>query len=338
LGFDENTNEIEYVCACGCKDKIDVTKAGNIKLAWKVDWPMRWRAEDICFEAAGIDHHSEGGSFDVGSCIAREIWGIEPPCSVCYAWVGLRGFGGIAGHTEMHSSSGINVTPGQLLQIYEPEILRWLYAKYPVGDAFDFGFDDTIIRYYQEFDRGLGNYLAGQCEEYEKTLFELALFDDTKSAGIADRINFGTLATVAPLTDFNKDLTKKMLQRAGITTFGHFDERFARVKFWLENYMPDKIYKLLPEFNELFYKTLTAEQKETLSKLKDFLAAPRTEKEIQDFLYAIINSPRLSKKENQTRQQEYFKVFYQMLFGRDDGPRLYLFLAAADKQKYINLL
>jgi lysyl-tRNA synthetase class I len=102
--------------------------------------------------------------------------------------------------------------------------------------------------------------------------------------------------------------------------------------------MPDRIYKLLPEFNESFYKTLPAGQRETLSGLKEFLAAPRTEKEIQDFLYAIINKPELSKKENQMRQQEYFRVFYQMLFGRDDGPRLYLFLAAADKQKYINLL
>ena len=65
---------------------------------------------------------------------------------------------------DMHSSSGINVTPHQLLQVYEPEILRYLYAKYPVGDAFDFGFDDTIIRHYMEFDRGMDRYLVGDME------------------------------------------------------------------------------------------------------------------------------------------------------------------------------
>lgn len=235
----------------------------------------------------------------------------------------------------MHSSSGVNVTPNRLLQIYEPEILRWLYAKYPVGDAFDFGFDDTIIRYYQEFDRGLNNYLAGQGEEYERSFFDLALFDDTKDG---ERVNFGTLATVAPLTDFNKELTIKMLERAGITALGHFDERFARVQYWLENYMPDRIYKLNSQFNTNFFDTLNAEQKEILSKLKEFLQKDHTEKEIQEELYALMNKPEFSKKENQARQQEYFKVFYQMLFGRDDGPRLYLFLSAAGKEKYIDLL
>jgi lysyl-tRNA synthetase class 1 len=342
LGYDEKTDEIEYECACGTavdghprRCKTTVKTADNIKLVWKVDWPMRWKAEQVCFEAAGIDHHSEGGSFDVATRIAREIWGIEPPVSVCYGFIGLRGFGGVPGHTEMHSSTGKNITPAQLLQIYEPEIIRWLYAKYPVGDQFDFGFDDTIIRYYQEFDKGLNNYLLGQCQEYEKAFYDLALFEDIKSGG---RVNFGTLATVAPLSGFDKNLTRKMLEKAGVTGFGHFDERFARVQFWLENYMPEKIYNLLPARNDAFADTLNGEQKGILEKLKKYLKENRTEKEIQEYLYLLINDPKLEKKQNQIRQADYFKIFYQMLFGRNDGPRLYLFLASADKEKYLQLL
>ena len=38
------------------------------------------------------------------------------------------------------------------------------------------------------------------------------------------------------------------------------------------------------------------------------------------------------------RQQKFFKVFYNLMFGQDMGPRLYLFLAAIDKEKYIKLL
>jgi lysyl-tRNA synthetase class 1 len=370
LGYNEKNSEIEYECSCGCggvtggvggvaggvegvaggvgggcgvaagdgtphKQKVDVKTASNIKLVWKVDWPMRWKAENICFEAAGIDHHSEGGSFDVATRISREIFGLEPPCSVCYAFVGIRGLNGMNGRVDMHSSSGLNITPSKLLQIYEPEILRWLYAKYPVGDAFDFGFDDTIIRYYQEFDRGLNSYLIGECDEYEKSIYDLALFGDMRTGG---RINFGTLASVAPLTGFNKELTRKMLEKAGVSAFSHFDERFSRVQFWLENYMPDKIYKLLPARNNEFYNTLNDEQKATLAKLKKYLTAARTEKEIQEFLYSIINDKKLDKKQNQTRQQEYFKIFYNMLFGRNDGVRLYLFFATADKDQYLNLL
>ena len=330
LGFDEATNVLTYTCKCGHQHQVDVTTANNIKLVWKVDWPMRWQAENVCFEAAGIDHHSEGGSYDVSSRIAREIWGIEPPVSTCYAWVGIRGVG------DMHSSSGINITPNQLLKVYEPEILRYLYAKYPVGDAFDFGYDDTIIRHYMEFDRNLAKYLAHDpsLAEYDRAVYDLCLMPNSQG----ERVNFGTLATVAPLTDFNRDLTKKMLERAGITTLGNFDGRFENVKFWLENYASDRIYRLREQFNQAFYQTLTAEQKAVLQQLAEYLKTPHQEKEIQEFLYQIINDPAASKKDNQKRQQEYFRIFYNMLFGRDDGPRLYLYLAVSDPKKYGKLL
>jgi len=291
---------------------------------------MRWQAENVCFEAAGIDHHSEGGSYDVCSRIAREIFGIEPPASTCYAWVGIRGLG------NMHSSTGINITPNQLLKVYEPEILRYLYAKYPVGDAFDFGFDDTIIRHYMEFDRNLEKYLTdpNSMPEYDRSVFDLCLIPNSKG----NRVNFSTLATVAPLTGFNQALTLKMLQQAGITALGNFEERFAKVKFWLENYQPDRIYKLLSSFNQDYYATLNDEQKGVLAKLAEFLKTTHSESEIQNFLYEIINKPELTKKENQQRQQTYFKIFYNMLFGRDAGPRLYLYLAVANPEDYLKLL
>ena len=330
VAFDEKTDVLTYRCQCGHEHAVDVKTANNIKLVWKVDWPMRWQAENVCFEAAGIDHHSEGGSFDVCSRIAREIFGIEPPVSVCYAWVGIRGVG------DMHSSSGINLTPNQLLKVYEPEILRYLYAKYPVGDAFDFGFDDTIIRHYAEFDRNLARYLVKDptLDEYDRVVYDLCLMPKSKG----DRVNFGTLATVAPLAGFNRDLTKTMLARANVTTLGNFDDRFDKVQFWLENYQPNRIYQLLPQFNATYYQTLTAEQKDVVKQLADFLKSARDEKAIQEFLYQIINDPQLAKKENQKRQQTYFKIFYNLLFGRDDGPRLYLYLAAADPKSYAKLL
>lgn len=330
VAYDEVTDRLTYRCQCGHEHTVDVKTANNIKLVWKVDWPMRWQAENVCFEAAGIDHHSEGGSFDVCSRIAREIFGIEPPVSVCYAWVGIRGIG------DMHSSSGINLTPNQLLKVYEPEILRYLYAKYPVGDAFDFGFDDTIIRHYAEFDRNLARYLAKDptLDEYDRVVYDLCLMPNSQG----DRVSFGTLATVAPLAGFNRDLTKTMLARANVMTLGNFDTRFANVQFWLENYQPDRLYQLLSRFNATYYQTLTTEQKGVVARLADFLQTPHDEKAIQEFLYQIINDPQLTKKENQKRQQTYFKIFYNLLFGRDDGPRLYLYLAVADPKSYAKLL
>jgi len=318
---------VEYICTGdNTTHTTKIRSAKNIKLAWKIDWPMRWKAEGVHFESAGIDHHSDGGSFDVCSRICREIFDHEPPMSVCYAWVGIKGISS----GNMASSTGVNITPETCLAIYEPEIIRWLYAKYDFGATFDFGFDDTITRHYMEFDRGVAKFLGKEdMEDYDRTAFELCLFKNTKSA---NQVSFGTLATVAPLANFDHALIEKMLgTKVDI-------ERTKKVKFWLENYAPEKIYKLRDTFNAEFFAGLADTEKETLAKLKNFLQQSRTEKDIQEFLYQIINNPAASKKENITAQQRYFKIFYNMLFGRDDGPRLYLYLAVANRSEYLQRL
>ena len=62
------------------------------------------------------------------------------------------------------------------------------------------------------------------------------------------------------------------------------------------------------------------------------------DKEVQQFIYDTVNNPNLTKKENMAIQQKYFKIFYNLLFGTDAGPRLYLFFAASDKNSYLELL
>jgi len=313
--FNEKNNQLEYTCKCGDTHKIDVQKADNIKLVWKVDWPMRWQAEGVVFEPGGPDHMTEGGSYDVSSVIARQIFGYQPPESLEFGFVGIKGAG-----VKMSSSKGASVTPAQLLNIYEPEIIRWLFAKYTPRDFFEFGFDDTIVRHYQEYDR--------------------------QHDAAPSHLSFSTLATVAPLAGFNRAVVKKMVGHDG-------GARFDKVKYWLENYAPEKIYKLRDTFNADFFATMTATEKQTLEKLHEFLSRviagcrqaadceakqPPGEQDIQQFLYSIINDPLADKKINIAAQQRYFKIFYNMLFGRDDGPRLYLYLAVAPRDEVLKLL
>ena len=74
--YNEKTHELTYVCkACGKEETVNVLKYFNLKLAWKIDWPMRWKAEGVDFEAGGIDHATPGGSYDVSTVLAKEIFG-----------------------------------------------------------------------------------------------------------------------------------------------------------------------------------------------------------------------------------------------------------------------
>ena len=55
LSYDEKTGDFVYTCACGHEHKANVMTATNIKLQWKVDWPMRWGEENVVFETGGLD-------------------------------------------------------------------------------------------------------------------------------------------------------------------------------------------------------------------------------------------------------------------------------------------
>lgn len=330
--YDEKTHMLTYTCRdCGKHETICVDDYNKIKLAWKIDWPMRWKAEGVDFEPGGIDHATPGGSYDVSSVIAREIFGIEPPLFQGYGWLGF------AGVSSMHSSSGINITPAGVLKFYTPEIIRWLFAKYEPEDAYNFYFDDTIIRHYSEFDKGLHAYLTGEADDFTKSLFDLCLIEGRK---YQDETSFNTIASLAPIVNFNHDSLVKAIAKLDLDWTPRADERFEKATYFINTYQPEKKFTLLEKKNEEFASTLSDEEKDVVRKLYNYLnTTPEIkDKEVQQFIYDTVNNPNLTKKENIAVQQKYFKIFYNLLFGTDNGPRLYMFFAACDKAGYVDLL
>ena len=81
----------EYTCKCGHKGTWDFSKDFNCKLAWKIDWPMRWMIEGVDFEPGGKDHASPGGSYDTSKIIAKKIFGAQAPMFKGYEFVGIKG-------------------------------------------------------------------------------------------------------------------------------------------------------------------------------------------------------------------------------------------------------
>jgi lysyl-tRNA synthetase class 1 len=216
-------------------------------------------------------------------------------------------------------------------------MIRWLFAKYEPKAGFSFNFDDTIIRHYSEFDKGLEAYKNGEVDEYNEWVYDLAMLDGNKTRS---KVPFGVLSSVATIVDFNPASVKDILAKVGVEFTENDTVRLERVKNWITDHQPSKLYKLLKGKNEEYYSTLTEEEKVAVSKLYDYVLASDSigEKDVQQYLYSLINDETLTKKENMARQQRFFKVFYNLLFGTDMGPRLYLFLAAIDKNEYLNLL
>lgn len=331
ISSSDDGEEITYKCKCGAEHTVKVRDYHMIKLVWKVDWPMRWGVEGVDFEPGGIDHAAASGSYVVSSDVARSVLGVEPPLFQGYGWLSIAGLG------DMHSSTGNNITPAAVLKVYEPDMVRWLFAKYAPEAGFSFNFDDTIIRHYSEFDKGLEAYKNGETDEYNTKVYDYSLI---KGRDTISKVPFGVLSSVATIVDFNPVSVKEILSKISVEFEEDDKSRLQRVKDWITVHQPAKLYKLNSERNDAFYSELSDEEREVVKKLHDYIDENDgiKEQDVQQFLYSIINDPNLTKKENIGRQQRYFKIFYNLLFGTDMGPRLYLFLAAINKQEYLSLL
>ncbi|HFE45132.1 MAG TPA: lysine--tRNA ligase, partial [Nannocystis exedens] len=72
----DSTDLITYTCkSCDHRETVDLREGGNLKLPWRIDWPMRWAHEGVCFEPGGKDHSSAGGSYDTAKGIVSAIYG-----------------------------------------------------------------------------------------------------------------------------------------------------------------------------------------------------------------------------------------------------------------------
>jgi len=91
IRFEEKLEKINYKCLCGFQHQVNMMEANNVKLNWKIDWPMRWMMEDVIFEPGGRDHSSETGSYNVSKEIAKKIFGYEAPHYTPYEFIGMKG-------------------------------------------------------------------------------------------------------------------------------------------------------------------------------------------------------------------------------------------------------
>lgn len=331
LNYDSNTGEIEYSCECGHNEKININNATNIKLQWKVDWPMRWMIEKVTFETGGIDHSASNGSKAVSERVAREIFNYEPPVYIPYNFIGIKG-----GGAKMSSSAGNVLTITDLLRVYDKNIIWWFYARFDNMHAFDISLDNDVIRYYSEFDRWVKLYFNGNIDEKNRSILDLTNVKEE----YLNNPNFSYLATFLPIVNYDIKLLKELLNKEGIDVNTiEFNQRLELATNWVNDYGADYQVNLLNNRNNEYYESLSDLEKEWLAKTIILLNENfETTNDLQTALYDIVKDGILADKELKQAQKRYFQVLYNMLLGTDQGPKLGLFLMAIDREKIKALL
>ena len=332
--INEDSTVAEFECRCGHKGTFNFLEDFNCKLGWKVDWAMRWMYEGVDFEPGGKDHSAPTGSYNNSKVIAKKIYNHEAPIYQGYEFIGIKGVAG-----KMSSSSGLNMTPELLLKLYQPEIILWLYSKTEPVKAFDFCFDDGILRQYFEFDKMYTEYISGDASDFNKALMDNCVIEGRT----LETVPMGLLVQLGSIVDFNVPMLETVFEKIGTPyKYEQFKDRLDRAKFWLEQCAPDQVNKLRATRNFEVYDALDEKEKAAIAALYEYMATQTyTLDELNTELYAIpkkIYPEVTDQKELKAIQGKFFKTVYKLLIDKEQGPRLYLFLYAIEKDRFIHLL
>lgn len=314
---------VEYTCKiCKTDRQVQFDREPGVKLLWRVDWPMRWAFEQVDFEPGGKDHSSQGGSFQTGAEIIREVWKKEPPYYVQYDFVLAKGLG-----AKLSSSSGTLITLGEALEVYEPAVLRWIFASRKPNLDFSIAFDLDVIRTYDDFDRCERFAFGAEPGEqkkvsYEKRIYELSCTGEPP-AQMRSQIGFRHLCNLLQINE--GDFEKTLALYPELTTAedrARFQSRAQRAWKWITEFAPPDFRFSIRPPGAAVEKT---SQPAAVGALAALLEKPGTSSLSED---ALANAVYEVMKAHGLDAKAFFSEVYRILIGKKNGPKLASFFHA----------
>ncbi|MAG32849.1 MAG: lysine--tRNA ligase [Deltaproteobacteria bacterium] len=325
---------------CAEKTKVDLREGGNVKLPWRIDWPMRWAYEGVCFEPGGKDHSSAGGSYDTASQIVGPVYEGWVPEYVAYDFVRIKGGGG-----KISSSSGHAVTVADCLRVYEPEMLRWIFASQRPNSEFQISFDVDVIKLYEDYDRAVAaSHVPDDGSKKDKKrqivrrTMELASLDGRKIEPDDDPVrvvSFRPLSLILQIYDGDLDRTLSHYEESGEVTSeaerARFRTRAERVWNWTVDFAPEEFrYRIRDTPSG---EVLEGEPRDVLARLVGILeASPNiSDADLVPHLKTLCEGTSLTAR-------EFYPYAYELLIARPKGPKLTTLLTTMGSARALPLL
>ncbi len=325
--FDSDSRTVEYVCTDlkagnntidGCGHEGTATLREG-KLPWRFEWPAQWKTLGVDFEPFGKDHAE--GSWPSGEDIARSVMDFEPPEPMTYEWFTLNG-------KPFSSSEGNIVLVSEVLELLEPEVLRYFFTKDPnKARDFDIGRLDLLVDEFDRFERIYFGEEEG--DEKERALAE-RVYPMTVSEIRSERIRIPyTFAAILGMTD-DPDLREKIARREGHIPDDAPDwavenalVRVERAQAWAQRTGNEYDYDL--KRTEMPEADIDTETATALDELADFIEEGHDGEEIQGEIYE-------SAKRHDIDIGDFFSTGYRLFFDDEQGPKLGPFLSNLDRE------
>ena len=324
--IDLDAETVEYVCTDmavgdetieGCGHEGTATFRDG-KLPWRFEWPGQWQVLDVDFEPFGKDHAE--GSWPSGVDIAENVLGIEPPAPMVYEWFTLNG-------EALSSSAGNIVTVPELLELLEPEVIRYFFALHPKkARDLDLSRLDQLV---DDFDRFEEAYYQGVDDESVSAFAEAAYPYVVDAVADEQPIRLPyTFAAVLGMVD-DRDLREKLARDEGHipddadeATVKAALDRVEQARTWAERMDNAYNYRLQAELPDVVFDEATGE---ALDALAAVVAAGGDGETIQSAIYD-------TAREHGIEPGDLFEAGYRLFFNETQGPRLGEFLGDLEQE------
>ncbi|GIW64990.1 MAG: lysine--tRNA ligase [Patescibacteria group bacterium] len=310
-------HKVYWADGCGYKGKVEPI-GENGKLVWKIDWPAHWKVIGITIESSGKDHMSSGGSYDIASHVAKEVFNYNPPEAFGgYEWFTIGG-------RKMSSSKGVGSSAKEVSEILPPQVFRFLFVRNPITTHIDFNPNkETLFNLFDDYDRCFSAYYdklenkipqgkQGEVREDFARIIELSAIKKLPEKRLYHP-RFRTIYNLLlqkkdNLLQFFENLKKEKLNDEEKQIL---EERILYAKKLLEREEKQTSQKSSQTFS------LTENQKKFLKILKEELEKIKnsyTKEDIKKIIFEIIKKENFSPK-------EIFLGFYNVLIGQNFGPK-----------------
>jgi lysyl-tRNA synthetase class 1 len=303
-----------YENAAG-QEKTAAYNKGEVKLDWRLDWPARWWLQKVAAEPSGRDHMTKGSSYDTGVQIMKDVFSGQPPYPISYDFINL------AGDTKkMSASKGTGLDALEAAELMPPEVMRYLVLRASPLKRLYFDPVNGVVQVMDEFAAFAARHDRDQSEEQLLYISTRGIAKKTVS-----RVPFSLLVASYQAALKDVELTLQILSRGDYAEFVEADADIIRAELrfidnWLQKRAPEDVkFSLLKDLPQI---DLTSAQKSFLTALATKITDAPKNADGAWFHQAIYEF-----KSDSLTPKQLFSTLYQLLIGKDSGPRAGWFLS-----------
>ena len=259
------------------------------------------------------------------------IFDAEPPVTFQYDFIRIKGRGG-----KISSSSGEVISLTDVLEVYTPEIVRYLFVGTRPNTEFAISFDLDVLKIYEDYDKCERIYYGRQEIQEKKREMELRTYElsqvDEVPKEMPYQMSIRHLCNLLQVHDGDIDAAIATIPDITPDQIERFKVRCRCAMNWVREYAPEdfRFSLVRPEDGTI---DLAPEELACIQALVPVVRdlSGYDEKGLAERIYEIAHA-------RECEPAALFKAAYQVLIRKEKGPRLAGFVLTCGTGKVLPIL